>query len=303
MSLPNIFRAATLASLFSIAASLANIAAAADPGSIGFNFLKVSPGARNAAMGDVGTSISTNLYGVYFNPAATAHNDVAVIGFMHHEGIFDTRREFIGGSGAVLGGVLTAGFDYFKFGSLEERLGPTEEPIGLFDAQDMLAFAGYARQFSPKLSAGFSAKYAAEKIEARTADAFLFDLGVQFAPIEKATFGVAVRHIGSKPKFGDDEIELPLTFSAGAGVDVNNLIAAVEVSAPKESDIRVNFGAEKLVAKMIAFRAGYKIGYDEEDFAAGVGFKKSIWEIDYAFVPYKSGLGSAHRFALTVNLK
>ena len=296
-------RTAVAISLLVVAALVTSNAAAADPGSVGFNFLKVSPGARNAAMGDVGTSIATNLYGVYFNPAATARTEHPVVGFMHHEGIFDTRREFIGASGVMLGGVVTAGFDYFKVGSLEERTGPTEEPIGVFDAQDMMAFAGYARQFSPKMSAGFTAKYAAEKIESRTADAFLFDAGMQFALIEKTTIGVAVRHIGSKPKFGDDEIELPLTVSGGASVDVNYLIAAVEVSAPKESDVRVNMGLEKRFGKMVALRAGYKIGYDEEDFAAGVGFKKSIWEIDYAFVPYKSGLGSAHRFALTINLK
>ncbi len=276
---------------------------AGDPGSVGFNFLKVSPGARNAGMGDVGTSISSRLYGIYFNPSATAGTAGSTIGFMHHEGIFDTRREFLGGSYTLFGGVVSAGFDYFKVGSLEERTGPTEEPVGLFDAQDMLVFAGYAREFSPKLRAGFTAKYAAEKIESRTADAVLFDAGMQFVPMEKTTIGLAVRHLGSKPKFGDDEVELPLTVSLGGSVDVNDLIAAVEITAPKESDLRVNFGAEKTFAEMIALRGGYKIGYDEENFAAGIGFKKSIWEIDYAFVPYKSGLGTAHRFALTVNLK
>ena len=276
---------------------------AAEPGSVGFNFLKVSPGARNAGMGDVGTSVSTSLFGVYFNPAATAQSSSSAIGFMHHEGIFDTRREFIGGTTQMFGGVVAAGFDYFKVGSLEQRLGPSEEPIGIFDAQDMLLFAGYSRRFSPKFAAGITAKYAAEKIESRTADAVMFDAGVQFTPMEKTTLGLALRHMGSKPKFGEDEVELPLTFAGGASVDVNNLILAAEVTAPKESDVRFNIGAEKTFAKMVAVRGGYKIGYDEEDFAAGVGFKKSMWEIDYAFVPYKSGLGTAHRFALTVNLK
>lgn len=276
---------------------------AADPGSVGFNFLKVSPGARNAGMGDVGTSIGASLYGIYFNPAAPARSTLPAVGFMHHEGIFDTRREFIGGSKPMFGGVVSAGFDYFKVGSIEERQGPTEEPIGLFDSQDMLVSLGYARAISPRASLGLTAKYAAEKIESRTADAFLIDAGAQFLAMEKVTIGAAVRNLGSKPKFGQDEIDLPVTFAGGASVDVNYLIVAAEVSAPKESDVRVNFGAEKAFGKMVALRAGYKIGYDEEDFAAGVGFKKSIWSVDYAFVPYKSGLGSAHRFALTVNLK
>lgn len=293
------------AAIIAVAATVALSSSllAAEPGNVGFNFLKVSPGARNAGMGDVGTSVNTSLFGVYFNPAATARTSGSSIGFMHHEGIFDTRREFIGGATQMLGGVVTAGFDYFKVGSLEQRVGPSEEPIGIFDAQDMLVFAGYSRVFSPKMTAGFTAKYAAEKIETRTADAVMFDAGLQFVPMDKMTIGLALRHMGSKPKFGEEEIDLPLTFAGGASVDVNNLILAVEATAPKESDVRINIGAEKTFAKMVAIRGGYKIGYDEEDFAAGIGFKKSIWEIDYAFVPYKSGLGSAHRFALTVNLK
>ncbi len=296
-------RIAVVAALVVVGAAIGSTLFAAEPGSVGFNFLKVSPGARNAGMGDVGTSVSTSLFGVYFNPAATAQSSGSAIGFMHHEGIFDTRREFIGGTTQMFGGVVAAGFDYFKVGSLEQRLGPSEEPIGIFDAQDMLLFAGYSRKFSPKFAAGVTAKYAAEKIESRTADAVMFDAGVQFTPMEKTTLGLALRHMGSKPKFGEDEIELPLTFAGGASVDVNNLIFAAEVTAPKESDVRFNIGAEKTFAKMVAVRGGYKIGYDEEDFAAGIGFKKSMWEIDYAFVPYKSGLGTAHRFALTVNLK
>jgi hypothetical protein len=39
-------------------------ASAADPGKTGFSFLKVSPGARNAAMGDIGVAVTSNLYGV-----------------------------------------------------------------------------------------------------------------------------------------------------------------------------------------------------------------------------------------------
>ncbi len=205
--------AAAVASVV-VAAAIASTLSAAEPGSVGFNFLKVSPGARNAGMGDVGTSFSTSLFGVYFNPAATAQSTGSAIGFMHHEGIFDTRREFIGGSTQMFGGVVSAGFDYFKVGALEQRLGPSEEPIGIFDAQDMLIFAGYSRNFSPTLAAGFTAKYAAEKIETRTADAVMFDIGMQFVPMEKAKLGLALRHMGSKPKFGEDEIELPLTFPA-----------------------------------------------------------------------------------------
>lgn len=274
---------------------------AADPGSVGFNFLKVSPGARNAAMGEIGTALPADLYGVYFNPAGIVGMPQSSVSFMHHEGIFDTRREFLGATTNAFGGALALGFDYFKVGDLEARDGPTEDPIDLFDAQDWLLALSYARTVGAKFSAGLTGKYAAEKIESRTADAVLLDAGLQFHPTPVATVGLAVRNVGSKPKFSEEEIDIPFTVSGGVSYSARGLTAALEVAAPKESDLRVNFGAEKVLAEIFALRAGYKIGYDEENFSAGAGFRKSIWQIDYAFVPFKSGLGSTHRFALTIN--
>ncbi len=276
---------------------------AADPGSVGFNFLKVSPGARNAAMGDVGVSLPSTLFGAYFNPAVISTAEHASVGFMHHEGIFDTRREYLGGATPALGGVVAIGFDYFKVGEIEARELPTEEPIGLFDAQDWLVSVSYALKFNDKIAAGVTGKYAAEKIDTRTADAFLADAGLFFKPTPMAAIGVAVRHLGSKPKFTEEEIDLPVTFAGGLSIATRGLTFAGEVAAPKESDLRLNIGAEKQLAEMFALRAGYKVGYDEENFSAGAGFSKSIWQVDYAFIPYKSGLGSTHRFALTINLK
>ncbi len=276
---------------------------AADPGSVGFNFLKVSPGARNAAMGDVGVSLPSTLYGAYFNPAVISTADHASVGLMHHEGIFDTRREYLGGATPALGGVIAVGFDYFKVGEIEARDLPTEEPLNLFDAQDWLVSVSYALKLNDKIAAGITGKYAAEKIDTRTADAFLADAGLWFKPTPLAAIGVAVRHFGSKPKFTEEEIDLPVTFAGGLSVTTRGLTVAGEASAPKESDVRLNFGAEKQLAEMFALRAGYKVGYDEENFSAGAGFSKSIWQIDYAFIPYKSGLGSTHRFALTISLK
>lgn len=276
---------------------------AADPGSVGFNFLKVSPGARNAAMGEIGASLPADLYGVYFNPAGIVGIPQSSVSFMHLEGIFDTRREFLGAATNAFGGALALGFDYFKVGDLEARDAPTEEPIGLFDSQDWLLALSYARPVGAKFSAGLTGKYAAEKIESRTADAVLFDAGLQFHPTPAATLGLALRNIGSKPKFSAEEIDIPVTVAGGVSLAVHGLTAALELAAPKESDLRVNLGAEKVLAEIFALRAGYKIGYDEENFSAGAGFRKSIWQIDYAFVPFKSGLGSTHRFALTINFK
>lgn len=276
---------------------------AADPGSVGFNFLKISVSARNAAMADVGVSLTNSLLGVYYNPASIEATRYPTVGFVHQEGIFDTRREFLGAAAPLFGGVLSVGFDYFKISDLEARTGPTESPVGYFDSQDILTFVAYAFRPATGLSLGVTAKYAAEKIEAQTADAVLFDLGMQFVPTDYVTAGLAVRHFGSKPKFYREEIELPVTVAGGLSASVRGTTLAIEAGFPKGSDTRFNIGGERIIADIIAFRAGYKFGYDEENLAFGVGFMQSIWHVDYAFVPYQSGLGNAHRFALTVEIR
>jgi hypothetical protein len=278
-------------------------ASAADPGKTGFNFLKVSPGARNAAMGDIGVAVTSTLYGVYFNPAVIADIKETWVGFMHHENIFDSRREFVGVATPLLGGALSVGLDYFKIGSIESREESTVEPLGTFDARDILVYGAFAVPVSQRLSLGGTVKYAAERIESQTASALLVDLGARLRPVEKVSIGFAGRNIGGSPKFETEKFDVPVTIAGGIDLEIKNLTAGIEVSKPKNDDLKVNFGLERYIMEFMSLRAGYKYGYDKEDMTFGVGFARSIWRVDYAFVPFKSGLGTNHRFALTVQFK
>jgi hypothetical protein len=276
---------------------------AAEPGKTGFSFLKVSPGARNAAMGDIGVAVTSSLYGVYFNPSIMVDIKETWVGFMHHENIFDSRREFVAVATPLLGGAMSIGFDYFKIGSIESREGPTEQPLGTFDARDILFYGALALPVSERLALGGTLKYAAEKIESQTASAFLIDLGVRMRPSSHVAIGLAGRNIGSSPKFESEKFDVPVTITGGVDFETEKTTAGVEVSKPKNDDVKFNLGLEHKIVEYLSLRAGYKIGYDEENMAFGLGFAKSIWRVDYAFVPFKSGLGSNHRFALTVQLK
>jgi len=71
--------------------------------------------------------VTSNLFGVYHNPAVMANLAGTTVGFMHHENIFDSRREFVGMSSPLLGGAFSLRLDYFKIGSIESRELSTEE--------------------------------------------------------------------------------------------------------------------------------------------------------------------------------
>lgn len=273
---------------------------ASSPGSVGFSFLKVSWGARNAGMGDVGVALPSGFWGAHQNPASLAKIDAAAVGFMHQEYIFDTRREFLAGAVPTGIGQLSFGLDFFKVADLEYREQATAEPLGLFDAQEFAWFGGCGYQINSNLGVGLIGKYVAEKIESEAAGAVSFDFGATWKFSQYLTIGAAVNNLGSKPKFLAEEIDLPLVVAAGVGVHAYDMQFGADVSFPRKADMKVNLGVERYVVDYLALRAGYKFGYDEEDLAFGIGITKSIWQVDYAFVPYKSGLGSSHRFALTV---
>jgi hypothetical protein len=131
----------------------------------------------------------------------------------------------------------------------------------------------------------------------------MIDLGMMVRLNEWMTVGASGRNLGTKPKFKNEEIDLPMIVAGGLTARLADATFGADVSAANDSDLRFNLGAEKTIADLLALRAGYKIGYDEEDIAFGVGFFKNLWEIDYAFVPFKSGLGSSHRFSLTFHWK
>jgi hypothetical protein len=67
--------------------------------------------------------------------------------------------------------------------------------------------------------------------------------------------------------------------------------------SPAYDDIRVNTGIEVDYRSLIAFRGGYKWGYDTQRLTAGLGVAYSGVSVDYAYVPYRE-LGGSHRISL-----
>ena len=62
----------------------------------GLSFLKLGFGARNIAIGDAGTALSSDVTSLFYNPAALALNPASEIMLMHNEWIQDVRSEILG---------------------------------------------------------------------------------------------------------------------------------------------------------------------------------------------------------------
>lgn len=76
---------------------------------------------------------------------------------------------------------------------------------------------------------------------------------------------------------------------------------ASDIVFPRGDGAKADWGVERSY-RNLSLRAGYQTGYDEKNFSFGLGITYRNFHLDYAFVPYQSDLGSAHRFGIVGEL-
>ena len=202
---------------------------------------------------------------------------------------------------------LHGGIRYAAVDEIEQRMFPTAEPENYFDAHDVSFKAGISYCISPKVTAGVSAGWFLEKIEAWHGSAFNVDLGLLVMATESITIGGSVTNLGAdfslaKPGTeGSRDISLPVTYSLGASYVYNRYLGAADIVI-LDDEAHLHLGAEAKVHKLFDVRAGYMLNYDSKNITAGASFTKRNLGVDYAFVPYTNDLGTSHIFNLTVSL-
>jgi hypothetical protein len=296
-----------------LAAALAGLAPgpARAAGEKGFAFLKVGVGARAMGMGGAYVAEVNDPSAVYWNPAGLGGLERAQVTFMHNEWIQDFRQDFAAvavpvfedGRGGLGIGVATFYADEF------ERRSDTGVLLGHFGFNDILATGSVATPITSALTAGFSAKFVREMIDQENASAAAFDAGFRLAvPRSRLAFAGAVQNIGTKAKFDRESFGLPWTVRGGAAygfplmrVDSDVRLTS-EVRKTGGEDSRLQLGGEFLYHRTAALRAGYKLGYDEENVSFGLGLTRDRFQFDYALVPLSANLGTTHFFSLTAHL-
>jgi hypothetical protein len=274
-------------------------------GTTGLNFLRLGVGARAAAMGDAFTSIAKDASAVYWNPAGLAAAAGTSATLMHNEYLQDVRHEYAGlgfrsgdhGFGFAVSGMYTNDLDG------RDVQGNKTPDFGFYD----LALSGaYGLSVREGFRVGATVKYLREQIDDETASGVAFDLGTQFdTGVAGLTLGAGVRNVGGKMKFVEDEFDLPMMLQGGAswgrpvGGTVGNLLLAADVLVPRDGDTSVRLGSELSYRDFSSISVGYRSSLDNENVSFGLGAWKNTFRVDYAYVPFSSDLGSAHRVSLS----
>ncbi|MBK8129897.1 MAG: hypothetical protein IPK53_13660 [bacterium] len=262
-------------------------------------FLDLGAGARALAMGGASTASPVIATAGYYNPAALAGMAGRSIEFMHASQ-FDNlfTYDFLsyatpmqrGMSGAVT--VLYARVGDIPLTKLADPSQPLSdanrvEVDGETGDHEWAVMASGGRQLNASWDVGATAKILSKSVAGETAVGLGFDLGVQRAVGRRSEIGAAVRDVTTSTmawSTGRTESILPTVSLGGRwsaplramNADITLAADAVarfetrgeaEVIAAGPVSIEPRLGAEYLIARTVALRAGLK----GERFTAGAG--------------------------------
>lgn len=272
-------------------------------GNTGLSFLKLGVTSRSIAMGDAVVSYIDDASASHYNPSSLMMGKNNSIVFMHNENILGIRTEFL---------AAKVKFQNFAFGlhlnntsvsDIEVREIPGA-PLDKFTAQNFAFGISAAYKINDMISAGITGKFIYEKIYIDNASGFAVDFGGLYT-YRDISFGLSISNIGSMSNLRSEATKLPTLVRAGGSYMFNfpSIYGGLRIAIDgfKVFDggkFHIHSGAEFSYKDFLLVRAGYQTGYEDKSFTTGIGLKYKMFNLDYAFVPYKYSLGSSHTITL-----
>ncbi len=278
-------------------------------GNTGLSFLKLGFGARNIAMGDAGTALSTDVTSLFYNPSGLAINPASEVMLMHNAWIQDVTSEILGARTVVWGIPIAFGFNVTTVPGIEVRTIASDNPLTTFSANDFFGSLSAGYKVTDNISVGATFKYLYESIYVDESTGWGIDFGATYiTTIKGLNVSAVIRNIGSMNALRNESTKLPTEFRIGPSYSFTPVEKFVITGAAEfqkytpTSETHINIGAEVLYDKLIALRAGYRheSDYSSQVFTAGLGLMWGNLSFDYAFAPFTptSGLGNANIFSL-----
>ena len=255
-------------------------------GKSGFGFLKISPSARAAGMGDAFTAIADDVTTIFYNPAGLTNLNGSVFNFNLTDWIVNSS--IISGAIATpLGRNGALGLSIVKFDTEDFEETTVADPEGtgrMINAGDLALAIAYAIQLTDNLSFGFKGQYLEENIDADKATAVTADFSTYYKTgFRDLTLAMIMKNFGPEAKFLSDKFKLPLYFNINTAMSLIGSkgspfqwLVSVESAFATDYRDRYHLGTEMWIADMIAIRGGYKFYYDTEDWTLGAGLKLGL---------------------------
>jgi hypothetical protein len=292
------------------------------------DFLKITTGCRNAAMGEAGSAIGHDIESVANNAGNVSFLEGVNVMLEHAEWFGNVRYEALSvslplsqdvsrNSGTVFGHVhylYVASFPIFDDWGKEI----------MADAafHGMKASAGYSRTFVRSaymdLGIGASASFIRKSVVDESSWSPSFDFGALavlrhgnegLGKLAGDFFNVTFSAHNVDLAFRKGTESLPVTFRMGIGFELFRMLN-VGLDTPvflDGSPFRGDFGLEYWFRDFVALRVGTRLGSGViSPLTAGVGVKQRAGfhalRFDYAVIPYAEGFGLTHRMSMKLEL-
>jgi hypothetical protein len=280
---------------------LSTVIIAQSAGESGLAFLKFGFGARNVAMSDLGVVAANDLSALNYNPSLIALNNKTQLSFTHNSLFQDLSSEMFGASFSVFGLPIAVGINTTTIANIEVRSQPGEVE-SLFSAHYFAGSLSTAYEIINNFYAGATIKYLYESLYTDDASGLGFDFGIAYEGLVNGlTIGAALRNIGSMNELRSQSTKLPGDLRVGAAYNYSITNSRLDFTAIagyqkylEQTDSHIHIGGELAYDKTFALRVGYASGYDTKSISTGFGIKWKGINLDYAFVPFKYGLGDSH---------
>lgn len=278
-----------------------SLVSAQSSGNSGVAFLKLGSGSRNIAMGDLGIVAGNELNAVNYNPSILSILNKTQLTFSHNSLIQDLRSELFGGSFNAFGIPLAVMINTTTISDIEIRNIPGEA-VSKFNANYFSAGLSGAVELLNNFHTGFTLKYLYENLYSDEASGYALDLGVTYTGIaDGLTIGASLRNMGSMNQLRNETTKLPEDLRLGASYLIDfstmkfivNLLGGFQKFLDAD-DSHLHFGAEVNYDNFFFIRGGLITGYESKSVTTGFGVKLKSFNMDYAYVPFKYGLGDNH---------
>ena len=276
-------------------------------GTTSWTFLKIGAGARYAALADAGAALADDATACHWNPARLASIERTwSVQAQHNLWIDSTTVDEI---------YLASGHGKHRLG-LSARLfssgdiplrddAPTAEPLAYYSVYDFCGALSYAFAPNRYVSAGATYRSLYEKIYLNGGYGWSLDAGLNINLLEGGlSLAGVVANVGPRMRMNHGLFRLPTTFTLAGSyklpwtISGGNFQAVVAGVKPVDARLQIRTGAEYWWKNLLAGRLGYKTGHDTETYSAGLGIRWRNYTLDYAFVPHRYDLGTAHRVSL-----
>jgi len=257
-------------------------------------------------MGDAVVSYNEDASATFYNPAGMFSGSKVNALFMHNEQVLGIRTEFLAARVKLEKFAFGLSLNNTSIDNVEIREIPGQ-PQGTFTAQNFAFGLSVGYKINDNLSLGITGKFLFEKIYIDNASGMAFDFGGVYSQ-NKFSVGLAFSNLGSMNELRTEATKLPSAIRGGASYLLDfpkiNSTLRVGVDGYKVMDggkMHANAGAELLYKDFLALRVGYQSGYENKNLTTGIGIKYKVFNLDYAFVPYKYSIGSSHTITLGTN--